>query len=352
MQRFFFVFLLCVIVFVPARVFAQSSDEVRAVITQVVEQSDEGGLRYALFEAVDSDGVLYRIDTREGYLEELRYNLNEGQKILLQVIDEADGSTTVFFMDVVRTNALIWITLFFALVAVIVGRLRGVFALVGLAVTLLVLFALILPRILSGADPVVTTVLGSLVILAVNMHLSHGLSRRTFMAFLSTVVGLILVVVFAKLFVGFAHLSGLASEEAALLYLKSTNLSIPSGLLLAGIILGAVGVLYYIAITQSETVSELIEADSRLSAKELYKRAMRVGRHHIASVVNTLVLAYAGVALPLFLLFLATGSIETWRFLNEEVVAEEIIRTIAGTVGLIFLVPISTWFAVLSQKKK
>ena len=121
--------------------------------------------------------------------------------------------------------------------------------------------------------------------------------------------------------------------------------------ILGGIILGAVGVLDDIAITQQETVFEIGSADPSLDKKELFKRAMNVGRHHIASVINTLVLAYVGVALPLFLIFMMNDTISITRFLNEEFVAEEIIRTLAGTSALILTVPIATWFAILIRKR-
>lgn len=126
----------------------------------------------------------------------------------------------------------------------------------------------------------------------------------------------------------------------------------PAGLLLAGIILGAVGVLDDIAITQTETVAELHEANPKLSSSELFKRGMQVGRHHIASVVNTLVLTYAGVALPIFLLFALREDMGFMRLLNEEMIAEELVRTLAGTAALILLVPISTWFATRIYNNK
>ncbi|MFC1787959.1 YibE/F family protein, partial [Patescibacteria group bacterium] len=215
-----------------------------------------------------------------------------------------------------------------------------------------VLFGFVFPQILNGLDPVLATVIGSIVILLVNMHLSHGINKKTFVAFLSTFVGLILVYVFAKFFVALTQLSGQASDEAALLFQTTDQIALPAGLLLATIILGATGVLDDITITQSETVGELIDTNPAMDRKEIYQRAMRIGRHHIASVVNTLVLAYAGVAMPLFLLFMLREDIGILRFINEEVVAEEIVRTIAGTLALVLLVPLSTWFAVMAQKKR
>ena len=164
------------------------------------------------------------------------------------------------------------------------------------------------------------------------------------MALVSSLVGLGLVVLFTPIFLYVAQISGLASEEAALLFWELNGLQIPSGILAAGIILATVGVLDDIAITQSEVVDELLLADPHVTRRQLFIRAMRVGRHHIASTVNTLVLVYVGTALPIFLLFM-NQSVGLIDFLNTELIAEEIVRTLAGTSALILTIPISTWLA-------
>ena len=222
-------------------------------------------------------------------------------------------------------------------------------SLVGLVVTVLILFGFLFPAILAGRDPVIFTVLASIVILAVNMHISHGVRKQTFLAFLGTVAGLILVIVFSKLFVEMASLSGLAGEEATLLFWETGGVQLPVGILTAGIILGAVGVLDDVAITQSEVVGELLLANPNTKKKELFVKAMRIGRHHIASTVNTLVLVYAGAALPVFLLYIY-GDHSLQTFFGNELIGEEIVRTLAGTCALVLTVPISTWFATLAPR--
>lgn len=332
---------------------AQSTQEIRAEVQAVTLDETVDGVRHVVFEAIDDTGTAYEVDSADSYLEGIQFNVREGQDVLLQLIDFGDGSEpAVFLVDVVRWNAILWIVLLFAVLTLVVGAVRGGFALLGLAFTLLVLFGFILPQILAGHDPVLITIAGSVAILGVNMHLTHGWNKRTFYGFLSTVVGLGLVWLFATVFVWFAQLSGIASEEASLLFLTVDSISIPTGLLLAGIILGAVGVLDDIAVTQTETVEELKNTDPSLSRRELFLKAMNIGRHHIASVVNTLVLAYAGVALPIFLLFYLRDDLSIWRFVNEELVAEEIIRTLAGTIALILLVPIATYIATLVHPEK
>jgi uncharacterized membrane protein len=324
--------------------------ELKAEVVEIISDEEVNGQRQMVFVA-DADGELYTIDTQQGFLEGLRYNIKVGDKIYIQVIKDDGEVFSVFLVDVIRTGNLFLIILLFAAVIIAVGRWRGLASLAGLAITLLILFLFIVPQILNGNDPVLITIIGSLLILAVNMHLSHGFNKGTLLAFASTVAGLSLVWIFSNLFVSFSRLSGMASEEAILLQFNSETVAGPGGILLAAIILGAVGVLDDIAITQSETIAELRVANPKMTSTELFKAGMRVGRHHIASTVNTLVLAYAGVALPLILLFMHTQGVDLMRFLNEEAVAEEIVRTLAGTLALILTVPIATWLATYVNKR-
>lgn len=326
------------------------SEQVRAEVIDIVSDEVVDGFRQMVFIAA-FDNQEVTIDTSKSFVEGLRYDIGVGDDVYLQVLYLDGEVTNVYLVDVVRTQALWLVVVFFAVLILAVGRLRGLMALIGLAITLVVLFAGVLPLILKGWNPVATTIVGSIIILAVNMHTSHGFGRSTFFAYLSTVIGLGLAWIFSSTFVHVARLSGLASEESILLFFHSDQITLPSGILLAGMILGAVGVLDDIAITQTETVAELHEANKTLERAELFKRAMRVGRHHIASTVNTLVLAYVGASLSLFLLYMLTQGISVSQFLNEEPVAEEIIRTLAGTAALVLTVPISTWFAVWHKKR-
>lgn len=327
-----------------------SSHEVKAQVIKILEDKNDG-LHSTKFLAKGADGNEYSVDSIDSYTDGLPYTIQAGQSVYLQIVENTDATRQIYLVDVVRTGKLLAIFVFFAVLVAVVGYWRGLSALLGLGITMTILFAFIAPRILAGMDPVLATVIGSIGILAVNMHLSHGFNRRTFIAYFSTVIGLGLSVLFAYAFVYFAQLSGFASDEVTLLFVQTNHAQVPVGILLAGIILGATGVLDDITITQSETVTELIDANPDLSRAELFRRAMRVGRHHIASTVNTLVLAYAGVALPLILLFMFTHVVSPMRFLNDEVIAEEFVRTIAGTAALVLVVPISTWLATFQQGK-
>ena len=330
------------LLFTPIHAQAQeaSTEQFKAEVIQIVEAGDG----YQVLEATSSNGETFTIDTREGYTQDARYSAGVGDKIVVQKITYEDGSAQYFFVDVTRGGALLWLALLFALVTLAVGRWRGVLSIIGLAVTFSVLLFFILPQILSGSSPVLITVIGALIILAVNLFLAHGWKPPTQMAFLGTGLGLAVVVILAEVFVRAASLTGLSTEEAALLQIEQLGIVWPAGILLAGIVLGAVGVIDDVAVTQAETVAELKSANPNFTKKELFVRAMRIGRHHIASVVNTLVLAYIGASLPLFLLFV-TADIGVFDLINQEFMAEEIVRTLAGTIGLILTVPFATWLA-------
>jgi len=352
MTRLLFISLLVLSGFMPGQTHAQEAIEPReadAIIIDIVEHSQlESGLAQVIFVAQTPYGEEFHVDTSSSHVTGIGYDLEEGDEVTLQIIESEDGATA-YLDDIHREKGVGWAMLMFAVIAVAVGRWRGLLSLVGLLVTVSILFFWLFPTILSGQDPVMTTVLASIVILGINMHLSHGLKQQTFLAFLGTTAGLVLVVVFTKLFLLLGSLSGLASEEASLLFWETGGAQLPVGILAAGIILGAVGVLDDIAITQSEVVDELLLANPETSKQELFTKAMRIGRHHIASTVNTLVLVYAGAALPAFLLF-THGELTLQAFINNELVAEEIIRTLAGTCALVLTVPISTWFATLAPR--
>lgn len=339
---------LCLFLVLPINASAsgapETSQEVEAVVIDILSDREEFGFRQMTFTAETEEGNRHTIDTGTSYTEGLRFTIKPGTKVILQLLPNADGTSEAHLADVKRTNALFWIAVVFAVLVVLVGLWRGVFALIGFGITLGILFLFLLPQLLDGADPVLTTVFASILILGVNIPLAHGVSKTSLTALGGTILGLLIVVLSSKIFVSLANLSGLASEEAAFLFWMPDASIEPKGLLLAGMILGAVGVLDDIAIAQGEFVSELKAANPGMKKKELFAAAMRMGRHHIASTVNTLVLAYAGASLSLFLLFMSS-SVSSMAFLNTEIVAEEIVRTLAGTVGLVLTVPIATILA-------
>lgn len=203
----------------------------------------------------------------------------------------------------------------------------------------------VVPRILAGEHPLGVTLAGAVMIALTSIYLAHGANRRTTVALAGLLVTLAAAAGLAILFVSLARLSGAGSEEAVLLqvgHLAGVNLR---GLLLGGILLGALGVLDDITTAQAAAVEEISRANPSLGPTDLYRRGLSVGREHITALVNTLVLAYAGASLPLFLLFTINPDQPLWVTLNTEFVAEEIVRTLVGSIALVLAVPVTTLLA-------
>jgi uncharacterized membrane protein len=254
------------------------------------------------------------------------------------------------FADVQRSTPLVVLVLLFAAAVVALGRVRGLLAIVGLAGSLGVLLYFTLPALLRGSPPVAVALTTASVIALGALYLAHGFNERTTVAVLGTFSSLVLVAVLAGAFAEAAHLSGLASEESINLLAFAPDLDF-RGLLLAAAIIGALGVLDDVTVTQVAAVTELHRSDPTATARTLYAAGVRIGRDHIASTVNTLVLAYAAAALPLLLIYTQSG-LSTGEVLTSETVAVEVVQTLVGSVGLVASVPITTALAawVISRR--
>lgn len=267
------------------------------------------------------------------------------QKLLLAYAPKAPKNLQYSVSDVDRKLPMMLLAGLFALVVVAVGRMRGVFALVALAISFGVLTLFILPAVLQGSNPLVVAVIGGSAIMLIALYLCHGLTARTSVAVVGTLISLLLIGLLGSLFIGWAHLTGNTDDQTGLVHGLYPDIEI-EGLLLAGVIIGSLGVLDDVTVTQTSAVWELKAADPSAHWRTLYAAAMRIGRDHIASVVNTLVLAYAGAALPLLLLFsIADSGVSTVA--TSEIVAEEIVRTLVGSIGLVASVPVTTALAAL-----
>ena len=248
-----------------------------------------------------------------------------------------------YFADFARGTPLVVLASLFVLAVIAMSRLKGASALLGLGVSILVLINFVLPAILEGSNPLAVAIVGSATIMFLALYLSHGINARTTAALLGTLVSLALTGLLAVLFVEAAHFTGLSSEEATFLQLSAGQINL-RGLVLGGIVIGALGVLDDVTVTQSSAVWELRAANETMTAKELYRSALNVGRDHIASTVNTLVLAYAGASLPLMIL-LSSSPQPLSTVLTSEVIATEIVRTLVGSIGLVASVPVTTALA-------
>jgi uncharacterized membrane protein len=269
-----------------------------------------------------------------------------GEDVVLSAAggDPADPATYQI-VDVQRDTPLIALALVFAVAVVALGRWRGVTAMAGLGVTAAALIGFVLPAILAGRDPLAVAVVGSSAVAFGAVYLTHGFSARTSTAVLGTLASLLLIAALGVTFTGAAQLTGVGDDTIGLAATLGREVDGP-GLVMAGLVIGALGALDDVTITQTTAVWELRAADPALRPTALFRSAMRIGRDHVASTVNTLVLAYAGAALPLLLLFSVAerGLVDT---LTTEVIATEVVRTLVGTLGLVAAVPLTTALAVV-----
>jgi uncharacterized membrane protein len=347
-----YIYILCFLfgTFFSHTVLAQGVETVTARVTHVLEtHQNEDGAMFYVFEVQTSDSETYKVDTSQSHERGIWHELSENDKVELAVVNTQTGQDA-YFVDVVRIPALTWMIILFLALVLAVGLLRGFWSIIGLMLSVGILAFFLFPSILAGYNPVLVTILASAVILAVNIHIAHGFRIRTFFAFLGTLAGMTISILFAYLFAYGADVSGLGSEEATLLLWDVREITNPVLIYISAIVLGTVGILDDVAVTQSEIVEELAKADPSLDRAQLFKRALRVGRHHIASTVNTLILVYAGASLPTFLLA-QNYTIGLSAFVNNAQVAEEIIRMLAGTIALILTVPIATALATIPSNK-
>lgn len=320
---------------------------VEGQITRVLEEN--GG--YQKFEVTVSEGSnldgVYIVEngmfTDNKNLKYKRYD-----RVILSIDKLEDGSNLVVIADHVRRPVLLSLFLIFVLLAVVVAGKWGLTSIIGMTYSFLIIFSFILPMIIKGYDAVVVSILGSIAIIPVTFTMSHGLNRKTVIAIIGTIISMVIIGILSALLVSMAKLTGFAAEEASFLQYQIGNLNM-KGILLAGIIISSLGVMDDITISQSSVVHELKKANPKLTSKDLFLRSMNVGNDHISSMVNTLVLVYAGASLPLLLLFVNSPYTFS-EVINYEIVAEEIVRTLSGSIGLILAVPITTLIAAKYSK--
>lgn len=271
--------------------------------------------------------------------------IDDGDAVVVILSDSPEGET-YSIVDHQRAIELWVLAAAFVLALVAFGRWRGFSALAGLAVTFALLLLFVVPAILAGESPLLVAIVGSAAIVLTVLYLTHGFALSTTLAVLGTLASLTITGILSALSVAALHLTGITDDLSASVGTShSVNME---GLLLAGIVIGSLGVLDDVTITQSATVTELARANPEYRFGQLYRAGSRVGRSHIASVVNTIILAYAGSSLPLLILIVANrGSLG--EVLTDQIIAQEIVRSAVATLGLIAAVPITTALASLAS---
>jgi uncharacterized membrane protein len=274
-------------------------------------------------------------------------HLHSGEHILVTMTVHDDGTASFAFYDYQRSTSMWTLTILFVIAVLLLGRWRGLGALAGLVASLAVVVAFLLPSILDGHSPVMVAIVSASIIAFIALYLAHGLNLDTSVALLGTFASLALTALLSMLWVSWSKLTGLSDESALFLTSLGVNVDL-QGIVLAGFVIGALGVLDDVTVTQVSAVSELYTAQPELTPRELYRSAVSIGRDHVSSTVNTLFLAYAGAALPLLLLF-TQGNQSVGSLAGREVIATEIVRSLVGSIGLVSAVPITTWLAVRAR---
>jgi uncharacterized membrane protein len=274
-----------------------------------------------------------------------------GDKVVLAYAgSEPTKGESYKVVDFQRGLPLFVLAALFALVVLILGRYQGVAALIALGLSFGVLLLFVLPAILAGENPLLVAVTGAGLIMFIALYLTHGVSARTSTAVLGTMISLTLIGALGALFTAVTKLTGLDEDTALLLGTLGHGLD-TRGLLLAGVVIGALGVLDDVTVTQASAVWELRRANPLLGQRELYAAGLRIGRDHVSSAVNTLVMAYAGAALPVLLYSYISGA-GLGTILGSQSIAQEIVRTLVGSIGLVACVPITTFVAAVVASRE
>jgi len=276
--------------------------------------------------------------------------LEEGDTFYLRFLKDIDGRERYAVQEIDRRGALAVLVAVFAIVVLAFGGMQGLRSLASLAGSLLVIAYVLIPSLIAGYPPIPTSIAIAAAVLFLAIFFTHGFNRRSLIAFAGTMIAVAITGVFAHVAVAFTDLTGFANDESVYLNLNTGGQLDFVGLLLAAVIIGALGALDDIAVTQVAVVRELFSANDALSKWDVYRKAMRVGKEHVGALVNTLVFAYTGAALPLLLLFsFAEGGLLT--IVNREIIATELVRTLVGSIGLVLTVPITTLLAVIILEK-
>jgi uncharacterized membrane protein len=334
------------------------SDTVQAEVAQIIEEGEiEMGGQMQKYQVAQVNilegsyaGIIMEIDYGKRQMRSDDYVLRVGDKIMVAISKTPENVVNAYFVDYVRSGTLVGLAILFALAIILISRWKGVRSLLSMAFSLYIIIDYIIPHILIGEDPLLVSIIGSIILLGVTLYLTYGWNLKTHASVVSMILVLLITGSLSALFVLLARLNG-TGDENVLFLMQSMETPINlRGLLLGGMIIGALGVLDDLVTTQASAVFELHHANPNFGFRQLYDSAMRIGQDHVAATVNTLVLAYAGASLPLLLLFTLAGG-DYGSLVNFSFIADEIVRTLVGSLGLIAAVPLTTVIAIFFTQK-
>lgn len=346
------------VIIISLFIFFSAIPQVNAQENQIPPKTQEKGVVIAekskeLNDKGEIQNVTYSVKLDNGKIVAALYQLQTLQKLNIQVGSQvvllqtpSQGSLSYQIVDLYRLPALFYFLIIFATIAVIIVGKKGIGSLIGVCISLLIILYGIVPGIMHGFSPLLVTILSAFAILLITTFLAHGISKKTAVAVIATGLSLLITLFIASISIEWLSLSGTGSENASDLFLATNRIINAKGLLLSGIIIGTLGALNDVTVTQASTIFEMKKIDHTLSLMSLFKRGMVIGRDHGASMVNTLVLAYAGSSLFLFIFFIVNPQkLPLWAILNSEFLVEEIVVALGGTLGILMSVPIVTLLA-------
>ena len=274
------------------------------------------------------------------------FTLKVGDLVMVSVGVSPDGKLEAYFIDYVRKQSLLVLVIIFVVASFLISGWKGLRSILSIGVSLVVILYYIIPRILAGDNPIVVSLIGSVLFLAITQYLIYGWTLKTQIAMAGIAASVVITGFLSVWFTHYAYLSGFGDENAMYLMQQAGNINIRN-LLVASIIVGTLGVLDDLVIGQASSVIELHIANPTMTFKQRYASAMNIGHDHVAATVNTLVLAYLGASMSMFLLF-TLNQVQIGSMINLNYIAEEIVRSLVGTLGLFAAVPITTFIAALA----
>ncbi|MBU5293922.1 YibE/F family protein [Anaerosalibacter bizertensis] len=282
------------------------------------------------------------------------YNIvaKKGDKVVISIEEFEDGNLSINITDYFRQNYIVYLSIIFILLIIVVGRKKGLKAVISLGITMFAILKILLPMLLKGRNPIPLTILISIGVTVITMFIISGINSKSIAAILGTSGGVLIAGVIAYYIGTKAKLTGLSSEEAMMLtYIpQEVNFNFNS-LLFSGIILGSLGAVMDVGISISSSIEEVYNANKKLTRKELFSAGMNVGKDVMGTMTNTLILAYTGSSIPLLLLFMAYET-SLMKVLNLDIIATEVIRSISGSIGLVLTIPLTAFISSILIKRR
>ncbi|MTI69746.1 MAG: YibE/F family protein [Firmicutes bacterium] len=349
--------ILVLVLFSSNLIFADGQEEmpdpVKGKVLKIISEKTKNH-DYNEEQSIKQQTIKVRVDSGkhkgevilvENIIDEMfAYNIhvNEGDKVLLYLEENNEGEIlNGYISDIARDSYLIYLVLFFVIVLILIGGVKGFKSVITLTITGFAILKILLPLILKGYNPMILSIIVSIGVITLTLIIISGFNKKTYSAILGTSGGVLIAGVITLIMGSLASLTGLGNEEAQMLMYIPQNTDFNfKGLLFASIILGALGAVMDVSMSIASSMHEIESHNPDIDNKDLVKAGMNVGKDIMGTMSNTLILAYAGGSLYLMLLFMA-HDISFIEIINRDMIASEVVRALAGSIGLIFSIPIT-----------